>query len=193
MDYGLEQRNTLRLRYEPNRLMLSLGLSRWYINITITILDISHRLFLHMKHYIPETGFCLRLHVEHTARLALSVGPNWVGSTWWQRESPVWFWSFSLRWITFRKSQNSSLFSLLPVTLSCFFLEDWSIHSHSLRRSCFDGKSESRYWAGSGRLQNETNSSWVIYTVAQDPINWFPSFRDSRVSTAKRRDSAVII
>jgi hypothetical protein len=33
--------NTLRLRYEPNRLMLSIGLWQWYINITITILDIN--------------------------------------------------------------------------------------------------------------------------------------------------------
>jgi hypothetical protein len=31
--------NTLRLRYKPNRLMLSIGLWQWYINITITILD----------------------------------------------------------------------------------------------------------------------------------------------------------
>jgi hypothetical protein len=31
--------NTLRLRYEPNRLMLSIGLWRWYINVTVTILD----------------------------------------------------------------------------------------------------------------------------------------------------------
>jgi hypothetical protein len=35
--------NTLHLRCEPNRLMLSVGLWRWYINITITILDIIHR------------------------------------------------------------------------------------------------------------------------------------------------------
>jgi hypothetical protein len=32
--------NTLRLRYDPCRLMLSIGLWRWYVNITITILDI---------------------------------------------------------------------------------------------------------------------------------------------------------
>jgi hypothetical protein len=32
--------NTVRLRYEPNRLMLSTGLWRWYINITATILGI---------------------------------------------------------------------------------------------------------------------------------------------------------
>jgi hypothetical protein len=35
--------NTLRLRYEPNRLILSIGLLRWYMNITITVLDIIHR------------------------------------------------------------------------------------------------------------------------------------------------------
>jgi hypothetical protein len=34
--------NTLRLHYEPNRLMLSIGLWRWYINITITTVDIVH-------------------------------------------------------------------------------------------------------------------------------------------------------
>jgi hypothetical protein len=44
--------NTLRLRYEPNRWMLSIGLWRWYINITIIILDIIQRDVL-------ETGFCL--------------------------------------------------------------------------------------------------------------------------------------
>jgi hypothetical protein len=38
--------NTLRLRYETNRLMLSIGLWRWYINITITILGIIHRSFI---------------------------------------------------------------------------------------------------------------------------------------------------
>jgi hypothetical protein len=41
--------NTLRFRYEPNRLMLSLGLRRWYINITITILDIIRRLVFYLK------------------------------------------------------------------------------------------------------------------------------------------------
>jgi hypothetical protein len=35
--------NTLRLRYELNRLMLSIGVWRWYINITITIVGIIHR------------------------------------------------------------------------------------------------------------------------------------------------------
>jgi hypothetical protein len=36
-------RNTLRLHYEPNRSVLSIGLWRWYNNITITILYIIHR------------------------------------------------------------------------------------------------------------------------------------------------------
>jgi hypothetical protein len=36
-------RNTLRLRYEPNRLMVSIGLWRCYINITVTVLDIINR------------------------------------------------------------------------------------------------------------------------------------------------------
>jgi hypothetical protein len=58
--------NTLRLRYEPNELMLSIGLWRWYINITITILDIIHRSCLFLKHDVPETGFPLRLQVDPT-------------------------------------------------------------------------------------------------------------------------------
>jgi hypothetical protein len=42
---------TLRLRYEPNRLMLrvSIGLWRWYINVTITILDIIHYSVFYLK------------------------------------------------------------------------------------------------------------------------------------------------
>jgi hypothetical protein len=41
--------NTLRLRYDPNRLILSVGLWRWYINITKTILDIIHRPVFYLK------------------------------------------------------------------------------------------------------------------------------------------------
>jgi hypothetical protein len=41
--------NTLRLRYEPNRLMLSIGLWRWYVNITIRILDIIHGPVFYLK------------------------------------------------------------------------------------------------------------------------------------------------
>jgi hypothetical protein len=43
--------------------MLSIGLWRWYINITVTILDIIH-LPVFLKHNVSETGFCLRLLVE---------------------------------------------------------------------------------------------------------------------------------
>jgi hypothetical protein len=44
--------------------MLSIGLWRWYINITITILDIIHRFVLYLKHDESETALCLRLQVE---------------------------------------------------------------------------------------------------------------------------------
>jgi hypothetical protein len=35
--------------FEPNRLMLSIGLWRWYINVIITILDIIHRPVFYLK------------------------------------------------------------------------------------------------------------------------------------------------
>jgi hypothetical protein len=40
--------NTLRLRYEPNRLLLSISLWRWYFSVIIIVLDIIHR-FLSFK------------------------------------------------------------------------------------------------------------------------------------------------
>jgi hypothetical protein len=40
---------TLRARYEPYSLMLSIGLWRWYINITITIMDIIYRPVFYLK------------------------------------------------------------------------------------------------------------------------------------------------
>jgi hypothetical protein len=56
--------NTLRLLYEPNRLMLSIGLWQWYINITITIVDIIHRpafyLFILFKSNLRSTMFLIR-------------------------------------------------------------------------------------------------------------------------------------
>jgi hypothetical protein len=58
--------NTLCLRYEPKRLMLYICLWRWYINITITILDIIHRLVFYLKYNVSETEFCLRLEVVRT-------------------------------------------------------------------------------------------------------------------------------
>jgi hypothetical protein len=41
---------TLRLRYEPNRLMLSVGLWRRCINITVATLDIIHRPAFYLQH-----------------------------------------------------------------------------------------------------------------------------------------------
>jgi CBS-domain-containing membrane protein len=37
--------------------MLSIGLCRWYINITIKIQDIVHRPAFYLKHNVSETGF----------------------------------------------------------------------------------------------------------------------------------------
>jgi hypothetical protein len=48
------------------RLMLSVGLWRWYINITVTISDINHRPVIYLKHDVSETGFCLRIQAEPT-------------------------------------------------------------------------------------------------------------------------------
>jgi hypothetical protein len=53
-------RSIVRLRYEPNRLMLSIGLWRWYINITIAILHVIHRPVFYLIRNISETWYCLR-------------------------------------------------------------------------------------------------------------------------------------
>jgi hypothetical protein len=58
--------NTLGLCYEPNRLMLSVGLWRRYINITIIIVDIIHRPIFYLRLNVSETGFCPRLQVDST-------------------------------------------------------------------------------------------------------------------------------
>jgi hypothetical protein len=47
-------RNTLRVRYEPNRLMLSIGLWRWYINISVIILGIIHRPVFYLEQDVSE-------------------------------------------------------------------------------------------------------------------------------------------
>jgi hypothetical protein len=47
--------NTVRLRYEPVRLMLSIGLGRWYINTSITTIDIIHGPVFYIKHDFSET------------------------------------------------------------------------------------------------------------------------------------------
>jgi hypothetical protein len=46
--------------------MLSIGLWRRYINITITVLVNIHRLVFYLKHDNSETEFCLRLQAEPT-------------------------------------------------------------------------------------------------------------------------------
>jgi hypothetical protein len=62
--------NTLRLRYEPNRLMLSIGSCRCYINITTTILDIIHRLAFFFKTQLNSIGFSVphRKHITSPLR-----------------------------------------------------------------------------------------------------------------------------
>jgi hypothetical protein len=44
----------------------SVGLWRRYINVTITVLVITHRPVFSLKHNISETGLCLHLRVEPT-------------------------------------------------------------------------------------------------------------------------------
>jgi hypothetical protein len=46
---SVPHRKHITSRYESNRLMLSIGLWQWYINITITILDIIHRPDFYLK------------------------------------------------------------------------------------------------------------------------------------------------
>jgi hypothetical protein len=41
--------------------MRSTGLREWYINITVTILDIIHRPVFYLNLNISEAEFCLRL------------------------------------------------------------------------------------------------------------------------------------
>jgi hypothetical protein len=66
---------------KPNRLMLSIGLWRWYINITITILDIIHRPVFYLKLKWTELDRFIRTsqkthYVSATKpdRLMLSIG-----------------------------------------------------------------------------------------------------------------------
>jgi hypothetical protein len=78
----------------------------WTFDITITILDVIHCPVYYLKHGISETGFCVCLQVELTEvdlvdraslylqmgqkqRIAVSVAPILVGSTWSWRQNPV--------------------------------------------------------------------------------------------------------
>jgi hypothetical protein len=63
--------------------MRSIGLCRCYINITITILGIIHRLAFYLKRHVSDTGFYRRLQVERTqlgptggASLCIRIGPE---------------------------------------------------------------------------------------------------------------------
>jgi hypothetical protein len=51
---------------ENNLTLRSIGLWRWYVNITITILNIIHRPLFYLKHDISETGSHLRFRLERT-------------------------------------------------------------------------------------------------------------------------------
>jgi hypothetical protein len=110
--------NTLRLRYEPNRLMLSIGLWRWYIYITITILDIIHRPVFYLTYKVSETSFCLRLQVEDpqlgpTDRASLCLR-NVVFLNKIQGFSSLFFFSFTWGWRQIQ-SRKRRVFSLLKI------------------------------------------------------------------------------
>jgi hypothetical protein len=75
MDNSYLTENALRLHYEANRVILSIGLWRLYINITITVLGNNDRPVFYLKHmmdnsYLTEIAF--RLHYEPN-RLMLSI------------------------------------------------------------------------------------------------------------------------
>jgi hypothetical protein len=61
--------NTIRLRYDSNRLMLSIGLWQWYINITITILDIIHRSVIYLKQCFGDWILSPSSHGTYTVKL----------------------------------------------------------------------------------------------------------------------------
>jgi hypothetical protein len=46
--------------------MLSIGLWRRHIHITVIVLNIIHRPAFYLKHDVSESAFYLRLQVEHT-------------------------------------------------------------------------------------------------------------------------------
>jgi hypothetical protein len=61
---SLPHRKDITSPLRAHRLMLFMGLGRWYINITITILDIIHRTVFYLKHDVSE--FYHSLQVEPT-------------------------------------------------------------------------------------------------------------------------------
>jgi hypothetical protein len=71
-------------RYEPNRLILSIGLWRWYINRTISVLDIIHRPAFYLKHRMCNVRTSQETHyvtATKSNRLLLYV--------------PLWEWYFN--------------------------------------------------------------------------------------------------
>jgi hypothetical protein len=127
--------NKLRLRYEPKRLMLSIGL--WwcysYINITVTILGIIQCPVFYLKYSVSETGFCLRLQVKSTRlgpmdRASLSLRSvyirlamyfSYLSSLAYQTDrlyTYVFHWSKQLRFV----STPSFLFISLLLLTICF-------------------------------------------------------------------------
>jgi hypothetical protein len=89
-----EETYYLRRRYEPNRLMLSIGLWPLYNNVAITVLNIIHRPVFLTKATIRRTDSVSDfswnlLRPVQRQRLALFIGAIWVGSTWRRTQNPV--------------------------------------------------------------------------------------------------------
>jgi hypothetical protein len=79
------------LKPQSNRIRTLIGLYYSYINITITILDISHSPVYYLKLNVSETGFCPLAQMEHIQlgpidRSSLSLSVSGPGG---QRQDPV--------------------------------------------------------------------------------------------------------
>jgi hypothetical protein len=72
------------LTFSSLALIRSIGLWFWYMNITITILDIIHHWVFYLKHNVSEIGPCPCLQVGSTW-----VGSTWLRSTWRWRQNPI--------------------------------------------------------------------------------------------------------
>jgi hypothetical protein len=113
--------NSLSLCYDPNRLMLSIGLWRLYINITIRIVNFIHRPVFCLKHNVSETGSCPRLQMVPT-ELGSIDGPSPCLRTMVQNRD-----SGGLLWIHNEpcNSKNDDL-----------FLCSWATVSFCIRTQC---------------------------------------------------------
>jgi hypothetical protein len=56
-------------------------LRRWYINITITILNTINRPVFYLKHDVSETGVCLCLQAELAQIGPIERAKNWYPET----------------------------------------------------------------------------------------------------------------